>query len=158
MGFVRGRRPHLVTLGDLTLDVIVHSQSGTEAGTDVPASVAFRAGGSAANTARAFARLGGASSFIGAVGADRVGRLAAQALRREGVRAHLVERRGHTARLMVLVSESGERSFLTDRGVADSVPWSSVRRAWFAGADALHLPAYSLLQEPLCVSALEAAR
>src|SRR5436190_1644346 len=101
---VRGKRPRLVTIGDLTVDIVVGTHSGPDTGTDVPAVVAFRAGGSAANTARAFARLGGAATFVGAVGSDRIGRLAVRALRADGVTARVVARRGRTARLIVLVS------------------------------------------------------
>ncbi|MEP7159134.1 MAG: PfkB family carbohydrate kinase [Chloroflexota bacterium] len=158
MLFVRGKRPRLVTIGDLTLDVVVQPAAAVEAGTDVPASVRFRAGGSAANTARAFARLGGAATFVGAVGTDRVGVLAARTLRAEGVTARVVQKRGSTARLIVLLSRGGERSFLTDRGVADLLSPRALRASWVAGADALHLPAYSLLNPPLCVTAFEAAR
>ena len=147
-----------MTIGDLTVDIVVGTDSGPDSGTDVPAAISFRAGGSAANTARAFARLGGAATFVGAVGRDAVGRLAAQALRAEGVTPRLVQVRGRTARLVVLLSASGERSFLTDRGVADSVPWRAVSASWITSADALHLPAYSLLKNPLADTAMRAAR
>ena len=155
---MRGTRPRLVTIGDLTLDVVVHADAGVEVGTDVPSSVAFRAGGSAANTARAFSRLGGVAVFMGAVGTDAVGRAAAAFLGSEGVRARVIRRPGKTARLIVLVSESGERSFLTDRGVADQFPPSALEDPQVAVADALHLPAYSLLKKPLASTALKAAR
>lgn len=158
MASVARNRPRLVTIGDLTLDIVVGTGAGPDAGTDVPATVAFRAGGSAANTARAFARLGGGATFIGAVGEDRVGVLATRALRAEGVTTRVVRRRGRTARLIVLLSRDGERSFLTDRGVADSLPPRALKAAWLEGADALHLPMYSLLNPPLSTTALGAAR
>jgi sugar/nucleoside kinase (ribokinase family) len=147
-----------VTIGDLTLDVVVTTAAAADVGTDVPARISFRAGGSAANSARAFARLGGAATFIGAVGADRVGKMAVVALRREGVTARVVTRRGLTARLIVLVAASGERTFLTDRGVADQLDWASVPTDSIKAADVLHLPAYSLLKNPMADSALRAAR
>lgn len=158
MAGVPHRKPRLLTIGDLTLDIVVSTASGPDVGTDVSATVAFRPGGSAANTARAFARLGGAASFLGAVGTDRVGRLAAQALIAEGVATRVVAKRGRTARLIVLLATSGERSFLTDRGVADRLAWRDVRRAWIEGLDALHVPAYSLLQAPLSETAMRAVR
>ena len=158
MAAVRGKRPRLVTIGDLTLDVVVRPEGAAETGTDVPATIRFRAGGSAANTARAFARLGGRATFIGAVGDDRLAGLLRAALHGDGVIAHLVTTRGRTARLIVSLAPGGERSFLTDRGVADALAWRAVRPAWLAGADALHLPAYSLLTAPLAQTALEAAR
>jgi len=151
-------RPRLVTIGDLALDVIVRPDARTASGTDVPAEIRFRAGGSAANTARAFAGLGGAATFIGAVGDDRLAELLKAALRSAGVTVHLVRAHGPTARLIVSLAADGERSFLTDRGVADSLSWSAIKPAWLSRADALHLPAYSLLTAPLSDAALQAAR
>ncbi|MEP7378833.1 MAG: PfkB family carbohydrate kinase [Chloroflexota bacterium] len=151
-------RPRLVTIGDLTLDIVVRQSAGIESGTDVPAAISFRVGGSAANTARAFARLGGASVFVGAVGDDRLAAALASALKAEGVRAHLTRTRGRTARLVVSVTANGERSFLTDRGVADSLRWQPTFLALLAATDALHLPAYSLLTKPLAQTSLRAAQ
>lgn len=151
-------KPRLVTIGDLTLDIVVAQSARIESGTDVPAQISFRAGGSAANTARAFARLGGAATFVGAVGDDRLGRMLGEALRRDGVRLILARNKGHTARLVVSVAASGERSFLTDRGTADSLRWQPMFRSLLKATDVLHLPAYSLLKKPLAETALRAAR
>jgi sugar/nucleoside kinase (ribokinase family) len=158
MAPVAAQRPRLVTIGDLTLDIVVRPEAAAEAGTDVPASIRFRAGGSAANTARAFAALGGRATFIGAVGDDRLAQPLAAALRADGVSVRLVRTHGRTARLVVSLAHDGERSFLTDRGVADSLGRRSINAAWLARADALHLPAYSLLTAPLADAALDAAR
>ena len=152
------RKPRLLTIGDLTLDIVVRQSARIESGTDVPASISFRAGGSAANTARTFARLGGASVFIGAVGDDRLGRLLERALRSEGVTTRLARNKGHTARLAVSLAANGERSFLTDRGTADSLRWQPIFTKLLKATDALHVPAYSLLKAPLSDTALRAAR
>jgi sugar/nucleoside kinase (ribokinase family) len=56
----------------------------------------------------------------------------------------------------VLLGERGERSFITDRGAADGLRPSHLRASWFTRADALHLPAYSLLNEPLASAAATA--
>jgi len=151
-------KPRLVTMGDLTLDIVVRQSARIETGTDVPALISFRAGGSAANTARAFARLGGAATFVGAVGDDRLGGLLGAALRRDGVRVNLARNKGPTARLVVSLAASGERSFLTDRGTADSLRWGPTFQALLKATDAVHLPAYSLLKAPLAQTALRAAR
>ena len=158
MAAVAHKKPRLVTIGDLTLDIVVRQSARIESGTDVPARISFRAGGSAANTARAFARLGGEATFVGAVGDDRLGSLLAAALKSEGVRLALAINKGHTARLAVSVTPSGERSFLTDRGKADSLRWQPTFPALLKAADALHLPAYSLLRKPLADTSLRAAR
>ena len=158
MAGVPPNRPRLVTIGDLTLDIVVRQSARIESGTDVPAAIRFRAGGSAANTARAFARLGGAATFVGAVGDDRMGTLLGAALKREGVRVEVVRNKGHTARLVVSLAPTGERSFLTDRGTADSLRWQPTFPKLLKATDALHLPAYSLLKAPLASTALRAAR
>ena len=54
-----------------------------------------------------------------------------------------------TGRIGVLVAPGGERSFVADRAAADQLAPDDLRAAWFDGADALHLPVYSLLGEPL---------
>ena len=54
-----------------------------------------------------------------------------------------------TGRIGVLVEPGGERSFVADRGAADGLQPSDLRAAWFKDARLLHLPAYSLIGEPL---------
>lgn len=158
MAAVPAQKPRLLTIGDLTLDIVVRQSSRIESGTDVPAQISFRAGGSAANAARAFARLGGEATFVGAVGDDRLGSLLGAALRSEGVRLALTTTKGRTARLAVSLAANGERSFLTDRGTADSLRWQPSFPALLKATDALHLPAYSLLKAPLSATSLRAAR
>lgn len=139
------------------LDIVVRADAGVEAGTDVSGTIRFRAGGSAANTARAFSALGGAASFIGAVGKDQLGDRLTAVLVGEGVRVHAVAVPGITARLLALIAADGERSFVTDRGVADALQPSALKRSWLSRVDALHLPAYSLITPPLADAALVAA-
>jgi sugar/nucleoside kinase (ribokinase family) len=152
----RRHEPRLACLGDLTLDIVVRAESGVATGTDVPGVVQFRVGGSAANTARAFAALGGSASVIGAVGKDELGARLVAAMRNERVTVHALRSPGLSARLLALISADGERSFVTDRGVADSLTAVAVKPAWVSRADALHVPAYSLLTPPLADAALDA--
>src|SRR4051794_9187688 len=151
------KKPRLICIGDLMLDVVVRADVALESGTDVPGTVRFRLGGSAGNTCRAFVALGGSASFVGAVGSDSVGKRLDAALTAAGVTTHLVRARGLTARLTAIVAADGERSFVTDRGVADSLRASDLKRSWFVRANALHLPAYSLLTEPLAGASVAAA-
>lgn len=152
-----GRRAgwRIVFLGDLTVDVVLRADEALVHGSDAPGSVAFRAGGSAANAARWAARSGARASFVGAIGRDAIGRRLARSLAAEGVRAHLVRGSRRTARIGVIVERTGDRSFVTDRGAADELAASTLRPAWFA-VDALHLPAYSLLSDPLVAAAFRA--
>jgi sugar/nucleoside kinase (ribokinase family) len=151
------RPAHLAVLGDLVLDVVVTSDAHPARGSDVAGTVGFRPGGSAANTARAFALLGGRATFIGAVGRDAWGRRLVRSLRADGVRVRAAMVDGPTARLVAFVGPDGERSFVTDRGPADRLSASDLDARWFRGVDALHVPAYSLFASPLADAAVRAA-
>jgi sugar/nucleoside kinase (ribokinase family) len=154
-------RPAVVVLGDLVLDVVLAPGRPLEAGSDVPGHVALVQGGSAANTARWVARLGARASLIAAVGRDATGRALVSTVRSDGVAPHVSRIAGaRTGRIGVLVSPGGERSFIQDRGAAELLRPGDLRPAWFAGADAVHLPIYSLLGplEPVGRRALELGR
>jgi sugar/nucleoside kinase (ribokinase family) len=132
------------------LDVVVIPARALESGTDVPGRVALVQGGSAANAARWLGRLGARTSLIAAVGRDAAGRALIEAVRADGVTVHASRIAGvRTGRIGVLVAPGGERSFVADRAAADLLKPGDLRDAWFVGADALHLPAYSLLGTPL---------
>jgi sugar/nucleoside kinase (ribokinase family) len=145
-----------VVLGDLMLDAVLTPSQTMVRGTDVAGRVMLRQGGSAASAARWLGRLGTRVQLICAVGRDGVGRALVDALERDGVivRAARV-RRLPTGRIGVVVTSvsdmvgSAERSFVADRGAADALSRGDLKSAWFRGADVLHLPAYSLLGEPL---------
>jgi sugar/nucleoside kinase (ribokinase family) len=140
----------IVVLGDLVLDVVVAPGRPIAPGTDVGGRVSFVQGGSAANAARWLGRLGVRSTLITAVGRDPAGRALVDSVRADGVLVRASRMAGaRTARIGVLVSPDGERSFVPDRGAADLLRQGDLRPAWFAGADALHMPAYSLLGSPL---------
>jgi len=149
---VRGgglQRPRVVVVGDLILDVVTRAQAPLAHASDTPGTIRFRQGGSAANTARWVARLGGRATFIGAVGRDAWGRRLVAALRAAGVTVHAPRMAAPSARIVVVIAPDGERSFVTERGAADLLEPGLVRPAWLRGCDVLHLPAYSLLALPL---------
>jgi ribokinase len=163
---VRGRArrsstPRVVVLGDLMLDVVLAPTRPLEVGTDVPGRVWLRQGGSAATTARWLARLGVRTTLVCAVGRDSEGRALTSALQHEGVHVRATRvARERTGRIGVLVAPGGERSFVADRAAADRLAPADLAAGWFA-ADLLHLPAYSLLGEPLGLAgrrAIELAR
>jgi sugar/nucleoside kinase (ribokinase family) len=149
--------PALVALGDLLLDVVVTPERPIERGTDVPGRLGFRRGGSAATTAAGFARLGGRSSLITSLGDDAWASWLLASLRAEGVEVHAVRRPGPSGRLAALIDEHGERSFVTERGVADALDAKQVVRGWIRGHDVLHVPAYSLFGEPIRAAAIYAS-
>jgi ribokinase len=145
--------PRIVVLGDLVVDVVLAPDRLLEHGTDVPGHVRLVQGGSAATTARWLGRLGARASMIAAVGRDPAGRALVEALRSDGVTARVVRVPGaRTGRIGVLVNPDGERSFVTDRRTALQLRAADLRAAWFARANAVHMPVYSLLDEPLSLA------
>ena len=78
---------------------------------------------------------------------------------RDGVTVKAVRVAGaRTGRIGVLVEPDGQRSFVQDRGAALRLRPEDLKADWFAGADAVHLPAYSLLDEPLGRAGMAAIR
>lgn len=159
---VRSAPPRVLVLGDLVLDVVLRASAPIETGTDVPGRVEIRQGGSAANVARWLARLGARSQLVCAIGRDGAGRSLVAQLRRDDVNVRAIRVPGQrTGRIGVLVAPSGERSFVADRRAATRLEPEDLKGEWFEGLDLIHLPAYSLLVEPLGsagVRAVELAR
>ena len=144
------RPPRVVVIGDLMLDLVVVPDRAPVAATDVPGRVSLRQGGSAATTARWLARLGARSVLITSVGRDAPGRALLDEVQGDGVALHAVRPAGRrTGRIAVIVAPGGERSFVADRSAADALTPADLHAAWFARADLLHLPIYSLVGEPV---------
>ena len=149
----------MVVVGDIVVDVILAPERDIELGSDVRGRVLLRAGGSAATAARWLGRLGARSTLVCAVGRDGPGRALVSAATADGVTVRAVRVAGaKTARIGVFVDPDGQRSFVQDRGAALLLRPEDLKPAWFEGADAVHLPAYSLLDEPLGRAGMEAIR
>jgi len=144
-------------VGDLVLDVVLKADAPIESSTDVPGRVEIRQGGSAANVARWLARLGARSQLVCAVGRDGAGRSLVAQLRRDDVTVRAIRIAGYrTGRIGVLVAPGGERSFVADRRAATRLEPGDLKPEWFENLSLLHLPAYSLLVEPLGSAGLRA--
>jgi sugar/nucleoside kinase (ribokinase family) len=140
----------VLTVGDLVEDVVVHLRSATPRwGTDTPATIVRRRGGSAANVAAAVAALGGRARFVGRVGDDAAGRALVAELESDGVDCR-VQIGGRTGTIVVVVDASGERTMLPDRGA--SLELTDVDPGTLDGVGAVHVPLYSLAGEPLATS------
>ncbi len=152
-------RPTVVVLGDLVIDVVLAPARPLERGTDVAGLVRLRQGGSATTTARWLGRLGARSSLVCAIGRDPIGRALVRAVDGDGVQVRAVRVAGApTGRIGVLVEADGERSFVQDRGAALRLRPEDLKPEWFTGADCVHLPAYSLLDQPLGLAGMAAIR
>jgi sugar/nucleoside kinase (ribokinase family) len=132
----------LVAVGDLLDDVVVRLAGPIQRAADTAAAIERRQGGSAANVAVMAAQLAGRSRFIGQVGDDLAGRGLLAELASHGVDVQHVRCAGRTGSIVVLVDDRGERTMLTDRGVAADLAWPAAQ--WLDGASVLHVPWYSL--------------
>ncbi len=145
----------LCCLGDVIEDVVVWLTADIATGTDTPVTIHRRRGGSAANVAVAAANTGTRVRFIGRVGSDAIGRSLIGELAIAGVDAR-VQQEGRTGTIVVLVDDAGERSMLPDRAAA--VELDTIDDADLVGVTWLHVPAYSLVIEPLGEASREAIR
>jgi len=142
----------LATLGDLLEDVVVHLSGPINRASDTHARIERRRGGSAANVAETAAVLGHRARYLGQVGSDPIGAALIEDLGGSGVDVASVRRGGRSGTIIVLVDESGERTMLTDRGacldLCDPDP------VWLDGITTLHVPFYSLTDDPLAATAV----
>lgn len=147
----------ICVLGDAHIDVVVRLREPLAAETDTPVTTLLGAGGQAANVAAWVVALGGQSRLIAARGTDPAARLVTQELTSRGVDLVGPVIAGQTG-VVVSLSGGGQRSMLTDRGVGPRLPAAALADGWLDGCTWLHLPAYSLVSEPIRAAALAAAR
>ncbi len=140
-------------IGDLVEDVVVRLSSDIATGSDTTASIVRRRGGSAANVSVAAASCGLNVRFIGKVGADSIGASLVEELRSAGVDPR-IQRGGRTGTIVVLVDSDGERSMLPDRGAATEL--TEIAATDLEHVEWLHVPAYSLVVEPIAASTKQA--
>ena len=137
-------------VGDAVLDVSVRLAASARSGTDTPARIQARRGGSAANVAAEAARLSGKSRFIGVIGDDPTGDRLFAELQDQGVEI-CGPRAGRTGCVVALLNEAGEATMLTDR--ADAAKLSQWHPEWLDGLTALHVTSYAFFAEPMATTA-----
>jgi ribokinase len=147
----------ICTLGDLLLDVVVRLDGPIAEDTDTYGRTRVGAGGQAANVAAWVAALGGRARFVGKRATDPAGFLLSQELERRGVEVVGPEAESGTGTVVSIASADGKRTMLTDRGVSPDLRSEELQPDWLVGCERLHLPAYSLVVEPIRGAAVEAA-
>ncbi len=149
----------LCTIGDLIEDVVVwlngEQKSQINIGSDSDSMIVRTRGGSAANVAMFGALNDTPSRFIGQVGNDNLGEQLCASLRGSGVDVCTVAE-GRTGSIVVVVQPNGERTFLTDRGVASQL--SVFDASYLADVSIVHVPTYSLALDPLATTAVQYIR
>jgi len=143
-----------VVCGDVINDVLVKPLGATTPGSDTPAEIQGRPGGSAANQAAWMAHLGAEVTFAGRAGASDAEFHRAE-LARTGVSVQLTADTGTgTGSIVIMVSPDGERTMFTDRGANLRLRRSDVPARLLDGAAALHLTGYTFCEPPLLEVAL----
>jgi ribokinase len=152
-------RTPLVVLGDYAWDVLIRTNTELLAGGDTYGEVTLSPGGSAANVAVWARRAGLPTNFVGKVGRDRFGELAARELAEERVEAYLIHTDAQlTGSVAVFVDHHGERSMVSGRGADHYLLPSELPRELLGSAGHLHLSAWSFFADPPRTAAREAAR
>jgi sugar/nucleoside kinase (ribokinase family) len=146
----------ICVLGDAHLDVVVSARGPVAEETDTPARTSVGVGGQAANVAAWVAALGGRARLIAARGTDLASELVAGELARRAVDLVGPVIEGRTG-VVVSLADGATRSMLTDRGVGPGLAAGLLQPDWLDGCEWLHLPAYSLVAEPVAGAALAAA-
>lgn len=148
----------LCVVGDFAWDVLIQSDNEVLHGGDSFGSVTLAPGGSAANVAVWAARCGADVDFVGKVGQDRFGRLAAEDLAAEGVTGHLIVSDEHpTGSVAVFVDSSGERSTVSAHGADHFVVPADLPEPIVGAADHVHITGWSLFVDPPRTAARRAA-
>jgi sugar/nucleoside kinase (ribokinase family) len=150
-------RVAICTLGDLLLDVVVKLARPLADGDDTRALTRVGAGGQAANVAAWAAALGAQARFVGKRGADAAGELVEADLLRRAVDVLGPPPSSRNGVVVSLVERNGDRTMVSDRGVAPELEPEELRADWFEGCEWLHLSGYSLMREPIGSAAERAA-
>jgi ribokinase len=152
----------IVVLGDVMLDVVAHVDAEIAPGSDAPARIAFRGGGSAANVAAWLAAAGIRPALVARVGDDEHGRSAGAELRAAGVDTRLIaDPERPTGTCVVLVTPGGERTMIPDAAAGDGLAPGDLPDDLLAPGRHLHVAGYSLLRpgsRAAARSAIERAR
>jgi sugar/nucleoside kinase (ribokinase family) len=152
--------PRVVVLGDVMCDVVACHDGPIAVGSDTPASVVMRPGGSGATVAAWLAHAGVPVALIGRAGCDAAAEIALRGLERVDVRvARDAER--PTGTCVVLVAPDGERTMLPDPGANDALAPEDLPADLFAGPEVLHVAGYMLLRpgsRRAALAALDRAR
>lgn len=115
-------------------------------------------GGSADNTIRAMARLGGDVGFIGKVGRDTTGDFFEQALRNLGIAPVIFRGEHRSGKCVSLISPDGERTMLTHLGAALELCAEEVTADIFEGYDCLYIEGYLVQDHTLIESVIRTAK
>lgn len=115
-------------------------------------------GGSAANTVRAIASLGGSTGFIGKLGDDRMGQFFRGSFEELRIYPHFLFSKTPTGKAITLISPDSERTFGTYLGAASEFSVDEISSDIFSGYDFLHIEGYLVFNHKLIEGILKKAK
>lgn len=116
------------------------------------------AGGSASNTMRGIACLGGDASFVGMVGNDSIAKVFETELKETGVDAKLFSTNVPSGTATTFISADGERTFATHLGAAIGMTADILTPEIFKGYDIFHIEGYLVQNHDLIRKAIHTAK
>ncbi len=153
------QRRIVTVLGDVNVDLGFMLPHFPREGDDNPATTVYWSGGGAGlNMAVAFRQLGAMPYLIGRVGNDLAGSFALQTARARGVQvsAVQVDAAMPTGLCGIVVTASGQRSFLSFRGANVACDSSTLTPSLIRSSKLLAVGAHALLDDPQRAAALQA--
>lgn len=115
-------------------------------------------GGSAANTIRCLASLGGQAGYIGKTGDDELGRTFVQEFTQKGIKTHMALSKKDTGRVMGLISTDSERTMATYLGAAADLLPSDLHSSLFEGYSYFYMEGYLVQNHELIKTGFELAK
>jgi sugar/nucleoside kinase (ribokinase family) len=116
------------------------------------------AGGSAANTIHALAKMGTQVSYVGKVADDELGTFFSHDMEKAGVVSKMKTSKTPTGKAVTLISPDSERTFATFLGAAAEIAPEDVDNELLEAYDYLYLEGYLLFNQPLMDDLLNRAK
>jgi sugar/nucleoside kinase (ribokinase family) len=139
----------IIVVGDVVTDVLAMYADPLAVGSDTGARIELTGGGSAANTAAWLASIGVPVTLVAVVGDDGAGGDRIEELALGGVDCAIRRAPGAATGTVMVLSQAGERTMLSDRGANLLLSGADIDAALAGAPDAvhLHLSGYVLLDE-----------
>jgi sugar/nucleoside kinase (ribokinase family) len=115
-------------------------------------------GGSAANTIRCLASLGGNGGYIGKTGNDELGQIFKNEFTKKGIKTHMALSEKDTGRVMGLISPDSERTMATYLGAAADLLTSDLNPSLLKGYSYFYMEGYLVQNHELIKSGFEMAK